>query len=129
MNIYLDIDGVLINKNKIANGASEFLEYVIRKYDVFWLSTHCNGSIESVDLYLKKYLPIETHSLIEKVKPTKWDVLKTDAIDFSVEFLWLDDYLMESEKRILLEKNVLKNQILVNLKDNPNQLLEIMNNI
>ncbi len=46
MNIYLDIDGVLLANNlHPANYASEFLEYVLTSYpdSTYWLTTHCNG--------------------------------------------------------------------------------------
>lgn len=44
MNIYLDIDGVLITKNgQPAEYVEEFLEHIINKHNVFWLTTHCRG--------------------------------------------------------------------------------------
>ena len=36
-------------------------------------------------------------------KPTMWCALKTDAIDFSSEFIWLDDYIMNAELSVLKE--------------------------
>ena len=44
MNIYLDIDGVIVaNDNTAANHASEFIEYVLTYYPdtTYWLTTHC----------------------------------------------------------------------------------------
>ena len=35
------------------------------------------------------------------IKPTIWGALKTDAIDFSSEFIWLDDYIMNAELAVL----------------------------
>lgn len=32
-----------------------------------------------------------------------WGALKTDAIDFSSEFIWLDDYIMNAELAVLKE--------------------------
>ena len=38
MNIYLDIDGVLlVNDNNLANHAHEFLEYITSRYPTYWL--------------------------------------------------------------------------------------------
>ena len=36
-----------------------------------------------------------------------WGALKTDAIDFSSEFIWLDDYIMNAEFSVLKEMAVL----------------------
>lgn len=47
-------------------------------------------------------------------------------IDFSKDFRWIDDYVMESEKTILKEKDCENKQILVNLTDEPDQLKYIM---
>jgi hypothetical protein len=44
MNIYLDIDGVLLDKHGImADHLEEFLEFMIENHEVFWLTTHCHG--------------------------------------------------------------------------------------
>lgn len=46
MNIYLDIDGVLLaNDWNAANHANEFLRLVLEKYPdtTYWLTTHCQG--------------------------------------------------------------------------------------
>ena len=46
MNVYLDIDGVLLaNDNSLANYAQEFLSYVLTQFSdtTYWLTTHCQG--------------------------------------------------------------------------------------
>ena len=44
MNIYLDIDGVIMaNDREPARHVTEFLEFVVNKYPVYWLTTHCKG--------------------------------------------------------------------------------------
>ena len=99
MNIYLDIDGVLLKKDgTLANHFEEFLEFFVMKHDVFWLTTHCHGgecdAIEHISA--KNKLSPRALELLKKIKMTDWAALKTDAIDFSHDFVWFDD-LYESK--------------------------------
>jgi hypothetical protein len=124
MNIYLDIDGVLLTKEgKPAEGVTNFLEFMTRNHQVYWLTTHCrHGDATDLLTHLQRKLPAEAYSLIQAIKPTTWDVLKTDGIDFSQDFLWFDDYLMESEKAVLKAQNSLQKQVPVDLIKDPEQL-------
>lgn len=124
MNVYLDIDGVLLKKdNTPAEGVIEFLKNVTENHDCYWLTTHGrDGSLEHLMQYLKPKLPEACWAYLELIKPTVWDVLKTEGIDFSKEFVWFDDNLMESEKKVLKEKDSLNSFRLVELNIYPNQL-------
>jgi len=127
MNIYIDIDGVILtNDLRPAKNLKKFLNYILRKHDVFWLTTHCKSDSSEVITYLRQFLPNELIKLCEKIKPTNWQTLKTEAIDFSREFLLLDDYLMEAEKNILKSHEKLNSWIKIDLNKNPKQLLEII---
>ncbi|HOO47784.1 MAG TPA: hypothetical protein PLV35_00005 [Candidatus Paceibacterota bacterium] len=42
------------------------------------------------------------------------------------DFRWFDDYVMESEKKVLKENNCEEKQILIDLKNNPKQLLSVI---
>ena len=100
--IYLDIDGVLITKRGTpAKAVTEFLRYVTFEHDVYWLTTHCNGDPTPTQRYLSRFLP-QARPYYEKVLPTRWQTLKTNAIDFSEDFLWLDDYVMDAERQLVL---------------------------
>lgn len=47
MNIYLDIDGVILaNDKQPAKFAKEFLKFITDNYDVYWLTTHCKGDAD-----------------------------------------------------------------------------------
>ncbi len=130
MNLYIDIDGVLLTKQgQPSLHLKEFLIEVTTKHNPFWLTTHCKGDVLHVVSHLKRILPQELWEYIEKIKPTNWDVLKTDGIDFTQDFRWFDDAPMESEKKLLQEKGVLDKLILVDLKNNPDSLKEILLNI
>lgn len=129
MNIYLDIDGVLLDKNGIvADHFEEFLEKMLEKHDVFWLTTHCHGGeCDAIDhISAKNKLSPRALELLGKIKMTDWAALKTDAIDFSQEFAWIDDYVMDAEKKVLLENNSFCNLHEVNLKDKPDLLASLM---
>lgn len=127
MNIYLDIDGVLIaNELNPANYAKEFIEYVLEKYPdtTYWLTTHCQGDASYTLNHLKGIFDEKTLELMKKIKPTIWldSSAKTDAIDFSKPFLWFDDDLFIKERDTLIKHGVLENWIEVGLRKDPNQL-------
>ena len=52
----------------------------------------------------------------EKVKQTDWMDLKTEALDINSEFIWLDDYPFEAEKKVLNKFNRIDALIVVDLK-------------
>lgn len=125
MNIYLDIDGVLlINENCASPFADEFLRAVIGQHPdtTYWLTTHCwQGENRAVKV-LTPHLKPETIALLMKVKPTLWGELKTDGIDFTETFLWFDDDLFPDERKVLINHNVLSSYVEVDLRKDPNQL-------
>ena len=103
MNLYLDIDGVLLdyNTDTYAKGAIELIEYVTSEFDCYWLTTHCKGDSTPTIKYLSGYFPPEIIEKLKKVKPTYWETLKTEAIDFDKNFIWLDDYPFQAELSVL----------------------------
>jgi len=128
MNIYLDIDGVLLaNENHAANYADEFLQTIINRYpdSTYWLTTHnWRGENRAKDV-LAPYLKQETVNLLDKIKPTEWDELKTDAIDFEHDFLWFDDDLWPDELDVLEKHEAAEQFILVNLDKDPDMLMRL----
>lgn len=125
MNVYLDIDGVLLaNDLNPANHASEFLQFVLDKYPdtTYWLTTHCQGDAAVPIQHIGHLFSSDTVELMKKIKPTSWDLAKTRAIDFTKPFLWFDDDLFFEEKQSLIEHKVLDNWIQVDLSKNPDQL-------
>ena len=122
--LYLDVDGVILNKDlSPANHLKEFLEHILLKYDVYWLTTHCSGSSEDTLNYLSRFLEPDIIELLKSVKPTTFDRLKTEGIDFNSDFVLLDDYLFDSEIAELEKHGVKNSWIQVDLKANPNYLL------
>lgn len=94
---------------------------------MFWLTTHCQGSTEGVVSYLKRFVDDpSTIAVLERIKPTKWDMAKTDGINLKEPFLWFDDNLLYGERQVLTDNKVSDNVILVNLKDKPDSLLSFV---
>jgi hypothetical protein len=125
--LYLDIDGTLIRRGGVpAQGLTEFLCFATENFDCYWLTTHCYGDAAPVARYLASRIPSEALVYIESFKPTQWELWKTEAIDFSGPFVWIDDNLFEMERRALVEHTALENFIHINLLSNPAQLLDVM---
>ena len=125
MNIYLDIDGVLLaNDLNPASHASEFLKVVLERYpdSTYWLTTHCQGDPNTPIQHIGHLFDDKTVALMRKIKPTTWDLAKTRAIDFSQPFLWFDDDIFHEEKQTLLKYDALDSWIEVDLRKDPNQL-------
>lgn len=125
MNIYLDIDGVLLaSENAAALFADEFLVKVLSEYpeNTYWLTTHNWLGENKAAERLTPYLKPETIKLLSIIQPTEWGDWKTDAIDFTQPFLWFDDDLYDEEREVLESHNALENWIGVNLAKDPKQL-------
>ena len=128
-NVYIDIDGVILTKGVVpALHLDKFLRYVLDKYSVFWLTSRCHGDSKYTLSYLSKFFPEETVNLFRQIKPTNFQVDKTEAIDFNKRLFWLDNEIFESEKTTLIKNGKYDSWIEVNLIKDPNQLLHLMRN-
>ena len=117
MNLYIDIDGVLLTtkQSRVSDHALPFIDFVTNHFDCFWLTTHCKGDNTTAIKYLAKYFEGNTLDQLKKIKATDWTTLKTDAIDFSSEFCWLDDSPFQSEINILDKNSGIDKLIIVDL--------------
>lgn len=102
--LYIDIDGVLLKSIESCpvENIHELISFAVSNFDCYWLTTHCKGDIRPAIDYLSEYLAEEDIELLKKLKPTDWRTLKTEAIDFTSDFCWIDDYVMRAEKEVLL---------------------------
>lgn len=128
MNIYLDIDGVLLaNETHAANYADEFLQAVLETYPAttYWLTTHNWKGENRAKEVLAPHLKPETIVLLDRVKPSEWDELKTDAINFDEDFIWFDDDLWPLELNVLEKHDALEHFIMVDLNKDPNILQKL----
>ena len=62
---------------------------------------------------------------LRKVKPTYWEDLKTEGIDFESDFIWLDDYPFQAELYVLGNFGMSHAIHKVDLK-NKGELLDVM---
>ena len=125
MNIYLDVNGVFFKRGEIASNIEEFLKYITDNHNVYWLTTYCKGDADDTVNYLKLFLPKTVIPYIKKIKETNWNIYKTEAINFSEDFRWIDDSVEAHEILVLKDKGVYDNWIKVNL-DNKDELLRII---
>lgn len=128
MNVYLDIDGVLlVNENHAANYADEFLQAILEKYpdSTHWLTTHNWRGENRAKEVLAPHLKPETVRLLDKIQPTEWDELKTDAINFDDDFLWFDDDLWPEELKTLEEHEATEQFVFVKLDKDPDMLKKL----
>jgi hypothetical protein len=120
LNIYFDIDGVLLGTKSPKRDIIRLLKYCLRKYpnSTYWLTTHCKGGENRTDFALKGEFPDDiVEQIYNTFLPTDWEVLKTEAIDLDSDFIWFDDNLFESEKIILEKYFVLDNFFRMSPKD------------
>lgn len=129
MNIYLDIDGVLlINEKNSSPHADEFIQHVLTKYPdtTYWLTTHNWQGENRAKEVLAPHLKPETAVLLDKIKPSEWKELKTDAIDFEQDFLWFDDDLWPEELKVLENNNATGRFVMIDLAKDPNMLKSLI---
>lgn len=130
MKIYLDIDDTLLNTDihdtRPANHLKPFLEYMVSNHDVYWLTTHCNGDATVPVSYMSRFVDHSLVALLMKIKPTKWSMIKTDAINMDEDFLWFDDVLSWGDEKALESKGKLSSYVKVDLDENPDILSEFI---
>jgi len=118
MNIYLDVDGVILTKDGTQKPhLREFLLPLFEKHagSIYWLTTHCKeNDTTRVLSHLQDIVDDDLYQQLTSVKPTKWVTLKTEGIDFTQPFLWYDDYILEAEKNVLRKYDVLESWVYVN---------------
>lgn len=124
LNIYLDIDGVLLDGEAAADGAAEFVAYVTSRFpdSTYWLTGRCSGDAEATVRQLAPFFDAESLELLARVKPTSWSIHKSEAIDFAHPFLWFDDVLMPADEEVLERHGVLRSLVLVDLDGEPDAL-------
>lgn len=127
MNIYLDIDGVILaNDKQSALHAEQFIKHVVENHTVYWLTTHCRNPGDDPVPTLESFFTEPTVTCLKQIKPTYWDTLKTEAIDFSLPFRWIDDDCLESERDVLQQYGVFDSWVEVNLAKDPHQLRNLL---
>ncbi len=120
MNIYFDIDGVLKGVDSPVPDLVELVTYCLDNFPghVYWLTMHVKHGVNNAIYALQDIFDEELlDRMAQEIQPTDWDVLKTDAIDFSQPFCWLDDDLWQSEREVLEKHDALKYHIMMGWRD------------
>ncbi|NML64750.1 hypothetical protein HHL22_05975 [Hymenobacter sp. RP-2-7] len=116
--LYLDIDGVLLTARhtQAASGVDAFVDFITQHFTCYWLTTHCKGDSAPALRYLARFLkPATLEKLRQAVQPTTWDTLKTEAIDVTADFYWLDDQPFQAEIAYLEVRGVADRLVRVNI--------------
>ena len=125
MNLFIDIDGVLLAtegpKVVLARHARQFLEFALANFDCFWLTTHCKGDARPVLDYLRPFVPADMMPLLEEIKPTTFDVMKTAALEG--DFYWIDDSPLQVEINWLRNRGLFDRWFEIDTRKRPNDLL------
>lgn len=132
--LYIDIDGVLIAggspyvlKPVLAGHAVKFLRFSLDNFDCYWLTSHCrHGETSHLIAYLETTNDPKILELSREVKPTSWSTLKTEAIDLTSDFYWIDDSPLQYEIELLKSHGVLERWIHTNTRKDPDGLLRVM---
>lgn len=74
---------------------------------------------------LVSFFPQSVIEKLKQIKPTQWNTQKTVAIDFNLDFCWLDHYVLEAEKKELEHHKYLQHLLLVDLM-NDNEFTSVM---
>ena len=125
MNIYLDVDGVLIQHDgTLARHADAFLVALLTSgHPVHWLTTRCrDGDPAPVCAVLAELVAPATADLLHAIRPTSWATSKLEAIDLTNPFLWFDDQPLRFEIDELRECGLLNSWVKVDLVSDPDQL-------
>lgn len=125
MNLYLDVDGVLLGKRSPGDAeivqagyCQEFLEYVTSHFKCYWLSSHTkDGDVEHlVDIIRTYTTDADILALCRKIEPARWNTLKTESINFNAEFIWIDDQPLAAELEEMRKHGVEDRMILVDTR-------------
>lgn len=97
MNIYLDVDGVLLDRfGNAAPHLEDFLRQNITP-NTYWLATRAKGDSQHLVTLFQPLVGPDVLELIKTIKPTTWLTSKTEAIDYSQPFVWYDDNPLQFE--------------------------------
>jgi hypothetical protein len=142
--LFLDIDGVVLRRRsgqmrsrdafEIAPHSLHFLGWVIKNFDVRWLSSRCQGGDAQEVCHAFRYalgardLPLDWRFL-ETIQAARWARRKVDAIDLSADFYWVDDNHCEDALAFLASHGRADRAIETNVDRDPDALLETMHRL
>jgi hypothetical protein len=91
-------EDLTVDSRKAAAGLEEFI-IALRQHTTYWLTTHCrDGNPTRAREIMKRVLPDTLHTDIDRILSTVWNMNKTEGIDWSQDFIWLDDNIGHFEQ-------------------------------
>ncbi len=105
---------------ELAPHALNFLSWAIQFHDPFWLTTRdAHGSHDGILRAFRlaigtTVLPRNVDHLVRAIKPTKWNGRKTSGIDFSLDFIWIDDCPLQCDIDVLVGYGMTDRLFIVN---------------
>jgi hypothetical protein len=136
--IYLDVDGVLLRRSCVSRSgfelspyAEEFLAHLVASHNVFWLTTRCRADMPNdVSLAFRHAmqvasLPSKLAKLINAVEPAVWNSCKTEGIDLTANFFWIDDKLTSEALGVLARHGCEHRWIEARVDHDPADLLRV----
>jgi hypothetical protein len=136
--IYLDVDGVLLRRSRVSRGgfelspyAEEFLAQLVASHNVFWLTTRCRAGMPNDVARAFRHamqvasLPPKLAKLINAVEPAEWNSCKTEGIDLTANFFWIDDNPTPKALQVLATHGCLDRWIKARTDHNANDLLRV----
>ncbi len=127
--IYIDVDGTLRDGRGLFPTAKAFILRAVQAFDCYWLTTHCHGSIEGVLAYLRPIVDDETFQALQQIKPTNWDVFKTEALSPTEPWTWLDDAPLATELQWLKDNGREADWIKVDTKADSQALADLADSL
>ena len=127
MKLYLDVDGVILGQNHdgdivLIPDIDKILRYSKENFQCYWLTTHGRYSTEDVLSYLAPFSKDFEPSIFAHIEAVRWNVLKTEALDFSRPFIWIDDQPLQAEIQVLRKHACFGNWLFIDTFRNINDL-------
>ena len=113
MTLYLDVDGVIVGRRSdgettLIPQIERIMHYSKKNFRCFWLTTHGRYRTDDVLSYLFSFSREINLSVFAHIESAPWNTLKTEAIDFTKPFIWVDDNPLQAEIQILERKKCLE---------------------
>jgi hypothetical protein len=136
--IYLDVDGVFLRRSpvnssgfELSPGAEAFLTYLVESFDVHWLTTRCKHGLPNDITRAFRHamqvtdLPPKLAELIDLVEPAPWNACKTEGIDLTADFYWIDDNPTSKALEVLAQHGCEHRWIEARVDHDPADLLRV----
>ena len=117
MDIYLDIYGTLIANASPKADREALLSYILDYFagHIYWLTSYSEQRVPEV--LAREYDGELLDRLTSEVQYRQSSIYKSDSIDFSQPFIWLDDNQSEADYYALKSHNALDSFIQMNPND------------